>query len=289
METNTLPATQQRNITDQVLAKVNEFEGAGSMVIPGDYVPANALKSAWLILQNVKDRNGKSALEVCTKDSVANALFEMVTQGLNPMKKQGDFIIYGNQLQWQREYTGNIALAKRYGNLREIHANVIYEGDVFEYSIDHLTGRKTVTKHEQKLENIDNTKIRGAYAVSVFNDNTSDMEPMTMAQIRAAWNQGAAKGNSGAHTNFTDQMAKKSVINRACKIIFRESDDSAIITDREDTEVDQVSESSKATIRESASKKEISMDEAEVISSTPTPVTLTEEEDNDGTLKGPGF
>jgi recombination protein RecT len=287
METQNLPAVTQKNIADQVLAKVSDFEQTGALTIPKDYVPANALKSAWLILQNVKDRNGKPALEVCTKESVANSLFEMVTQGLNPMKKQGDFIIYGNQLQWQREYTGNIALAKRYGNLKEIHANVIYENDVFEYSIDSTTGRKVVTKHEQKLENIDNAKIRGAYAVSVFDDNTTDMEPMTMAQIKAAWNQGAAKGNSGAHTNFTDQMCKKTVINRACKIIFRESDDAAIIPDKDDNEIDRPAEASKTTIRENANKQEMVMEEAEVISTTvttPQPEVKPEPE-----LQGPGF
>ncbi len=39
-----------------------------------------------------------------------------------------------------------------------------------------------------------------------------------MDQIRKSWQQGAAKGNSGAHNNFTDQMCKKTVISRACKI-----------------------------------------------------------------------
>ena len=284
MTTENLPA-KQKPITDQVLAKVNDFEQTGSLVIPQDYVPANALKSAWLILQNVKSRDGKLALEVCTNDSIANALVEMITQGLNPMKKQGDFIIYGNQLQWQREYTGNIALAKRFGNLKEIHANVIYEGDVFEYSIDSTTGRKTVTKHEQKLENIDNAKIKGAYAVSVFNDGSSDMEPMTMAMIRSAWNQGAAKGSSGAHNNFTDQMCKKTVINRACKIIFRESDDSAIITDTDDKEIDRPAETSRTTIIENANKTELKMEEAEVIETTPAQPEVNKEPE----LTGPGF
>jgi recombination protein RecT len=284
---NTLPATQQKNIADSVLAKVTMFEQTGELTIPKDYVPSNALKSAWLILQNVKDRAGKPALEVCTRESVANALFEMVTQGLSPMKKQGDFLVYGNQLTWQREYTGNIALAKRYGNLKEIHANVIYEGDVFEYAIDHLTGRKTITKHEQKLENIDNSKIRGAYAVVILTDNTSDMVPMTIAQIRASWNQGAAKGNSGAHQNFADEMSKKTVINRACKLIFRESDDSAIITDNEG--VDQVAEASRTTVRDNANKQSLTMEEAEVISTTPKHVEPVEEVVADGTIQGPGF
>ena len=284
---NTLPATQQKNIADSVLAKVTMFEQTGELTIPKDYVPSNALKSAWLILQNVKDRAGKPALEVCTRESVANALFEMVTQGLSPMKKQGDFLVYGNQLTWQREYTGNIALAKRYGNLKEIHANVIYTNDVFEYSIDHRNGRKTITKHEQQLDNIDEGKIRGAYAVCIYDDDTTDMTPMTLAQIQASWNQGAAKGNSGAHINFKSEMCKKTVINRACKLIFRESDDSAIITDNEG--VDQVAEASRTTVRENANKQSLTMEEAEVISTTPKQVEPVVEVVADGTIQEPGF
>lgn len=280
---NTQVAIKQQNIAEAVLAKVNQFQQLGSIVIPSDYSPENALKSAWLNIQNVKDRSGKPALEVCTQTSVANALFEMVTQGLNPMKKQGDFIVYGDQLQWQREYTGNIALAKRFGNLKEIHANVIYEGDVFEYAIDSNTGRKIVTKHNQKLENIDNTKIKGAYAVSIFNDGTTDMEPMTIAQIKAAWNQGAAKGNSGAHNNFSDQMCKKTVINRACKIIFRESDDSAIIPEEE---TDRTTQNIKTEISENANKQEVNFEEAVLVEpekQTPETQVATEEE------TGPNF
>ena len=43
--------------------------------------------------------------------------------------------------------------------------------------------------------------------------------------IRKAWGQGAARGNSGAHLNFTDQMAKKTVIARACKIELDSTED----------------------------------------------------------------
>ena len=92
----------QKDVVDTVLSKIKDFEEAGELKLPANYSAANALKSAWLILQETKDRNDKPALVVCTKESVANALLDMVVQGLSPMKKQCYFIVYGSKLTLQR-------------------------------------------------------------------------------------------------------------------------------------------------------------------------------------------
>ena len=55
-----------------------------------------------------------------------------------------------------------------------------------------------------------------------------------MQQIKDSWNQGAMKGNSPAHKLFPDQMAEKTVINRACKLIIRTSDDAILSPDEEE-------------------------------------------------------
>lgn len=217
----------EENITDRVLTKVTALTSTGALKLPGDYSPQNALKSAFLILQETVDKEKKPVLSVCTKESVALALFDMVVRALNPSKKQCYFISYGTKLLAQPSYFGNMATAKRVG-MKDIIANIIYEGDVpnFIYSIDPKTGRKSLVKHETKLENIDINKISGAYAIYTMEDGTQNMEVMNIKQIQQSWLQGAAKGNSPAHKNFTDEMCKKTVINRACKTIINSSDDS---------------------------------------------------------------
>jgi recombination protein RecT len=52
---------------------------------------------------------------------------------------------------------------------------------------------------------------------------------MTFKQIQRAWNQGPMKGDSKAHKNFTEEMSKKSVLNRGCKIFINTSDDSDLL------------------------------------------------------------
>jgi len=241
---NENPTTQQpqtgaivkyENISEKVMARINRFTEDGGLKLPKNYAVENHMKSAWLILQDVKDLKGQLALQVCTKESIANALFDMVLQGMSVSMKQGYFIVYGNKLQFQRSYFGTVALAKRCGGIvGEPVANVIYEGDDFVYTIDPKTAKMSIIKHEQRVENIDDAKIKAAYALITRQDGTTELTIMSMAQIRASWNQGATHGNSPAHKNFPAEMCKKTVIGRACKLIINSSDDAWLYDGKKD-------------------------------------------------------
>ena len=147
---------------------------------PDDYNVANALTGAYLVLKETTDKSGKPILETCSQISIANALMDMCVLGLNVQRKQGYFIAYGGKCQFQRSYFGNITIARRFG-LKDIHAEVIYEGDNFVYHIE--DGNKVLDKHEQSITNIDNDKIIGAYAVVIMQDGTKILEVMNMKQI----------------------------------------------------------------------------------------------------------
>lgn len=229
MEKNNQISVQEKNVTDNVLCRIKDLQGAGDIALPQNYNCANALKSAFLILSETVDRDKKPVLQSCSKESICNALLDMCIQGLSPAKKQCYFIPYGGKLQLSKSYLGNIAATKRLRGVKNVFANCIYEADEFEYKLDLETGLKKITKHEQTFENIDINKIKGAYAVIVMDDGNNYVEVMNMNQIKNSWNQGAAKGGSGAHKNFTDEMAKKTVINRACKNFVCTSDDSDLL------------------------------------------------------------
>lgn len=225
-------ATVKRDISAQVLAKVDTFQRTGELRLPKDYSPENALKSAYIILSDPKN----NLLAKCTKESVATALLKMVTWGLSPLKSQCYFIPYGDKLECTPDYSGNIALAKRYGGLKTIKANAIFEGDEFEFEVG-MDGRRKVIKHKQTLGSIDSPVV-GAYAVYELEDGTTDTEVMSIDMIHKAWGQGATKGNSPAHKNFADQMACKTVINRACKLLIRSSSDAVLMGADSDTELE---------------------------------------------------
>lgn len=257
----------KKDTVDVVAKKVKEFQESGELHFPAFYSPENAMKSAWLILQNTQDRNKRPALEVCTKDSIANALLDMVVQGLNPTKKQGYFIVYGNQLTFQRSYFGTMAVTKRVAKAKSIDAAVIYDGDTVDYEI--INGRIANLKHKQQFGNIDKEKIIGAYATIVLPEGEVYIELMTIAEIRQAWSKaqfwskGQDKEKEGStHDEFKQEMAKKTVINRACKKFLNSSDDESVMMkhiNREDEEIEAQQE-----INENANGEVLDMEFDEV-------------------------
>lgn len=221
---NNQVALIQKDITDDVNKSIDRLQDDG-LTLPANYNHSNALKSAFFKLQEVKDRNNKPALEVCSRGSIANALLDMVTQGLSPAKTQCYFIVYGNQLQLNRSYFGTQAVLKRLTNVKDIWANVIFEGDEFDYEID--GGREKLVKHTTNFLNRDN-KILGAYAVVKTSEDEEILTVMTKKEIDASWGQAKTKN---VQNKFPQEMAKRTVINRAAKAFINTSDDSDLLVD----------------------------------------------------------
>lgn len=262
---------------DSLTRQLNEKCKYG-LSFPDDYNVANSLMGAYLILKETEDKNHKPILESCSQASIANSLMDMATLGLSVQKKQGYFIAYGGKCQFQRSYFGNITIARRFG-LKDIHAEVIYEGDNFVYHIE--DGNKILDKHEQSIMNIDNDKIIGAYAVVIMQDGTKMLEVMNMKQIKQSWQQGYGyKEGSGTHSKFADQMAKKTVINRALKQIINTHGDVFVQEADERTEdVDrmaQVEADVAYEIAENSNKEEFIVDEPPAIEEKPAPKTVAD-------------
>lgn len=216
-------------LSKQLNAKVQN-----GMSFPTDYNVTNALMGAYLALKETEDKNGKPLLEVCSQTSIANSLMDMATLGLSVQKKQGYFIAYGGKCQFQRSYFGNMTIARRYG-MKDVNAEIIYDGDEFTYSI--VDGKKEFTSHNQDFKNIDTDKISGAYAIVTMEDGTKYLEVMNINQLKQSWKQGYGyKETGGTHQKFADQMAKKTVINRAMKQIINTHGDAFVQEADERTE-----------------------------------------------------
>lgn len=237
----------QDTTVNAVMKQVEELQQTGGLVLPKDYNVGNALKSAWIYLQTIETRTKQKAIDVCTKLSICNCLLEMVIRGQHP-KKHCYFIPCGNSLEYWERYTGKVLRAKRDTKIQDVVAQIVYEGDKFIYTVDE-NGYYQLVSHETAIENINPDKIKAAYAVVIFKDGSKHLEIMTIDQIRKSWQQGAARGTSGAHQNFTDQMCKKTVIARACKIEL----DSA--TDGEEEDLSMTPPSAAEATRDAAQQQ----------------------------------
>lgn len=297
---NTALVLAKEEALNQVTSKINELRKSNSIVFPKDYSLPNAINSAWLQLQEVEDKDGKQALEVCTKNSIIGSLYDMCLQGLSPAKKQCYFVVYGKQLQLMRSYMGTVAVTKRLKGIKDVKAYCIYEGDEFEETYDLDTATLKISKFKPSFENINIAKIKGAFAVIIGENGPIHTEVMNIDQIRKAWGQGIAykSGKSKAHNNFTDEMAKKTVINRACKMYVNTSDDSDLLieafnnTDKtidDDKVIENVEHEVKEEIKDNANKKPLDIKENIQPPEQQTVIDVEPQKVENNQQKGPAF
>lgn len=226
-------ALTKQDIVSITSQRISQLVDNGKLHLPEDYSAENALMAAWLKLQSTEDKDHRPALKVCTRDSIANALLDMIVQGLTPAKDQVYFVVYGDKLVCMRSYFGDEALLKRVYPEVRIYAEPIYKGDKLSYRIDR--GRKQITEHEQKFDNVGKLdSIVGAYAiVEPGNGHEPHCEIMTIEQIKSSWSRGKnwppRNGKQSAHTDHPEEFVKKTVLARACKRMINSSNDSYLI------------------------------------------------------------
>lgn len=219
-------ATKQPKLTDIVLERVNQMKSTQHLSLPKNYNASNALNAAFLELQKVQDRNHHPALDVCSRDSIVKSLLDMTLQGLSPAKDQCYFIVYGKELQMQRSYFGTVAAVKRLDGVKKVRAEVVHEGDEFEIGSDEDM-ELVVKKFVPKFENI-SKPIIGAFAL-IKTDEGNSYTVMNMDEIKQSWSQTRQKNNK-VQQNFSQEMAKRTVLNRAAKMFINTSDDSDLLT-----------------------------------------------------------
>ncbi|HEN0264900.1 TPA: recombinase RecT [Streptococcus agalactiae] len=207
----------ERQITSGVNKRIEEKQNE-NFIVPPNYSLGNALSNAYYELKNSSSGN---LLSQCTDESIYISLLDMVAQGLSPAKKQCYFIKYGDKVQLRRSYFGTMKVVKELNEVKDIWAGVIFEGDVFKSEI--VNGRRRFVSHESDWENQDNP-IKGAYCIIKDINNEEYLTIMTKKQIDKAWSKAKTKN---VQVDFPDQMAMRTVINRAAKSFINTSNDSS--------------------------------------------------------------
>jgi recombination protein RecT len=215
-----------------VLNRIATMKKEQNMALPAGYNAANALNMAWLQLTDAS--NGQSLVAKTTPESQAKALLSMAVQGLSPAKNQVYFIPYGRNLTLMRSYFGSLAILKRLDNVQDVWAEVVREGDKFEIGSEH--GRLTVKTYEPTVENLDKP-IAYAFAAIVDNNGITNYTVMTKKQIDTSWSHAKT---TKVQKEYPDQMALRTVLNRAAKwFINSSSDNDLLIQAVNDTTADE--------------------------------------------------
>lgn len=159
-------------------------------------------------------------LAKCSQTSLIGALLCSAQAGLEPNTSLGQAYIipYGDKAQFQISYKGLIELAHRSGQLKDISAHIVYEGDTFEYELG----------LEPKLKHIPAIKGRGeatwVYAVYHLNSGGYGFEVMSVEDINRHRRQYSKTRGSSPWDTAWEEMAKKTVVKKALKYAPMASD-----------------------------------------------------------------
>ena len=200
------------------------------------------------LLSEATDRNGKPALEVCTTKSINYSLTKMVLLGLNPMLKQGYFIVYGNELQFMPSYFGDRAMAERTG-ITDIVSRVVFDKD--EFSCEFKDGYPII-KHVYG----GGDKITHAYCLFTLPNGRRAGDVMTFAQILKSWAH-SKDPNRKSQNDSPEEMAKRTVTKRALKPYINSFIGDDVITDKTEDEQVIVLEQDSEEIQEPETSSEV--------------------------------
>lgn len=218
-----------KNITDKVFNTLSVYEQQGTVAFPKNYSVGNALKAAYLIYQ------GDQKLQECEPSSVANALLDMCIGGLNPSKNQCYLIPMGKKCTLLTSYFGKQTMVKRIKGVIDVRADVVYKDTEYELLVDEFGNDDIKITKPCPLDKRTNANIIAAWARIILDPEifgaTSYVAIMTLEDILNAFNMGNAKGQSKAHKNFLNEMAKRSAINRCIKNFVNTRDDQDILID----------------------------------------------------------
>lgn len=150
--------------------------------------------------------------------------------GLIPDGREAAFVSFKNKDEGAEQITyfpmvhGILKKVRNSGELVDITAEVVYEGDEFDYQL----GEKANIYHRPNWRG-DRGKPIAAYAIARTKDGGIYREVMTEAQIQAVRNVSRSKDSGPWAGPFADEMRRKSVVRRLSKYLPMSSDISGVI------------------------------------------------------------
>ena len=136
--------------------------------------------------------------------------------GLDFLNRECYLIPYGNSVQFQTDYKGEVKFTKKYSirKIKDIYAKVVRDGDEFTEEI--IDGKPTI---DFKPKPFNDGEIIGAFAVVLYQDEGMAYEVMSVKDINSVRNNYSKASQSKAWKNSFDEMCKKTVLRRLCKHI----------------------------------------------------------------------
>lgn len=199
-------------VEEVALAKINQYMDLG-MVLPEGFNPANSLKKARLMLNDMKV-SGKPVLEVVSQASIIQCLIDACCKGLDFSENQIYFIPRQNTMTTMESVYGRIARAKRASKNYKPIVQYVHEDDVFEIGVNVENGQTIIKKHETSLENLDKPII-AAYTYVTDDKGGAEVFIMTKKEWLTSWKK--SSNGCAVSKEFERDMVFRTIVKKSTK------------------------------------------------------------------------
>jgi len=201
-------ATRNEKVTS-IRALLEKSKNQIKLALPSHLSPDRMLRIAMTSIQKTPE------LLNCTPESLIGAVIQSAQLGLEPDGVLGHayLVPYGKTCTFIPGYKGLLMLARRSGEISTVLAEVVHEKDRFEFEL----GLNPQLKHIPTDEE-DEGPVIAAYAVAKLRDGGVQFTVMrrnAIEKIRAK----SPAGKSGPWVTHYEEMAKKTVLRRLCKLL----------------------------------------------------------------------
>lgn len=164
------------------------------------------------------------ALWDCDPASIVKAILEAAQLGLEVDGVLGHayLVPYKSECQLLPGYRGRIELCRRSGQISTIYAEVVHEGDDFDFGL----GDDPFIRHKPNLLDAEreNRPVTYVYAVCKLRDGGTQRAVMSTAQIEAHRKRFSQSGGKSSFSPWSDPinwrwMARKTVLIQLCKLL----------------------------------------------------------------------
>jgi recombination protein RecT len=222
-ETNTALAVrdQKASVIKQELA--NALARA-MPVLPSHLRNQETAQRMMRIVWNAVQKNPR--LLDCTPDSIGNSALTACELGLETNVIGHAFLVpfWNNkknclECQLMPGYKGLLKLARNSGTVASIYADVVRDGDIFDYE----KGTSPFLRHKPNADDPE-ARITHAYFVVKFTNGESQFEVMNRSQIERVMQKTQSKDRKtgevyGPWIDNFEEMAKKTVVKRGLKLV----------------------------------------------------------------------
>lgn len=161
-------------------------------------------------------------LAKCTQESLISKILECASFGVEADGRLAHLVPRWSTKKGVFEatlvidYKGYVDLMFRGGFVTRIHADVVYEGDLFVYKLGQVIEHTPWAWRTDKAKPRSRGEVKGAFCLIALRNAEPKCEVMTEQEIQLIRGRSASP-NSGPWVTDTDEMRKKTVLRRAQK------------------------------------------------------------------------